>query len=359
MNKNQDMFKMFLEAQQETAKLWQDIFEKTLQSGEAQAMMNFFNPEEYMKAAYDIGKKHYRAYTGEPGQLYGKLLEGQQAYHNAYKTWLKLNEESFKPSAEAARKMYEEWVANFSEQMKSSYLSYLPEPMKKIIEESVSLMEAYRKAAEKLWQPWLESQENLTENFAAGITYDPKAYLEFLQIWKENYEQSISKLVNIPMMGYNREFLEKQSDNFDKFIRFSTLVNEVMANIYKIGQETMKKVIEDYAELYKEGQEIKTFDDFYRFWAKEIGDALDALYFSSDFSELIGHTLQAMTELKKESDKLWEDYLKYLPIPKNSDMNSLYKTMNELKKEIKTLKKEIGQLKKIVAAQPEPVAKEG
>lgn len=355
MNNNQEMFKLFLEAQQETAKIWQDMFEKAMQTGkDAQNMKNLFNPEDYFKAAYDLNKQRYSAYTGEPRQLYAKLQEGQKAYQNVYKTWLKLNQEGFKPTADLARKMYEEWIAGFSEQMKSSYLSYLPEAVKRMIEESVSLMESYRQATEKLWQPWLEKQDDLTESFVAGMTYDPKAYLDFLQIWKENYEKSISKLVNIPMMGYNRGVLEKQSDNFDKFIRFSTLVNEVMANIYKIGQDTMKKVIEDYVELYKEGKQIKSFEDFYKFWAKEIGDALDSLYFSSNFSKLVGHTLKAMTELKKESDKLWEEYLEYLPIPKNSDMNSLYRTVYELKKEVRALKKEVRELKKAPATQQEP-----
>ncbi len=348
MSDNKDMFKMFLEAQQETAKIWQDMLEKTIQNKEDDmGMQGFFNPKEYFENMTEMSKKFYKAYTGEPKQLFAKLQESQKAYQNVYKAWLKLNEENFKPSVEFANKIYEEWNAQFSEQMKSNYLSYLPESMKTMVEESVSLMESYRQAAEKLWAPWFENKDEFFENFMTNTTYDPHAYLEFLKVWKENYKDTFSKLINIPTMGFNREFLDKQSDNFDKFIQFSTLISEVLAHIYKIGQDTMKKVIADYIELYNEGKSPRSFDDFYRFWAKEIGDALDTLYFSPDFSKLVGHTLKAMTELKKESDKLWEKYLEYLPIPKNSDMNSLYKSVYDLRKEVQALRKEVQALKQL------------
>jgi len=359
MDKGLKLFEKYMKAQKDLAESWQEMTREGIElvTQNMEEGNYFFNPEDYFKKAAEWTMKTYSAYKAEPQELYTKMNEAQAAYRNLFNVWSKINEEGFQPTLEASQKMYDEWFAGYTEQMRTSYLSYMPEPVKKIVDDSLSLLESYRTATTKYWEPWIEDKDKLNEAFIKGMTSDPKAYLEYLQIWKDSYEKSLSKLVNIPTMGFNRELLEKQSDNFDKFVRFSTLVNEITAHIYKIGQETMQKVVEDYLKLREEGKDIKSFEEFYKFWGKEIGDALDTLYFSKDFSELIGQALKAMTELKIESDKLWEAYLSYYPIPKNSDMDSLYKTVNDLKKEVRSLKKEISALKTPVA-EAKPVAKE-
>lgn len=145
-------------------------------------------------------------------------------------------------------------------------------------------------------------------------------------------------------MGINRELLEKQYDGIDKTITFMTTYLEFFGQVFKVSQETMLKVITDYTEMLKEGKQPKTMEEFHKYWAKEIDKSFDKIYLTDDFSKLMSTFVDSTMDLKKESDKLMEEYVSILPIPKKSDMDSLYKTVYNLKKEIRTLKKELERL---------------
>jgi len=301
--------------------------------------MNYFN--EVMA----FNSKLFTSYTGDPCEIYRKINQSNGIYESIYEVWKKLKEIGFIPTEDTIKKVYEEWSEQNMEYMKKSYIPYVPEPMKKILEDSIGIMESYKVAANKFWQPWISSQEELKDIFYKGYFNNPSGYVEYFKLWKDNYDKSFSKFINTPMMGIDREFLEKQSEGFDKFIRFSVLVNEFCANIYNLTQETMKKIFQDYMEMYKEGVAPQTFEQFYKYYTKEMDNAFNKLFFSDEFSKLVGHMLDAMTNFKIESDKLWEEYLSFIPVPKKTEMDSLYKTVYDIKKETRSMKKEIEELK--------------
>ncbi len=346
MKKKTEAFEQMIEAQKNLFDALQKMFQQNSENMSNKYSFNTsFDPMDYFQQAMDLQKQMMTTYQGTPTEVYSRMKENAGAYKEMYKLWQELNEKNFTPTAEAMKDIYDKWNGQYQEYMNQHYWPHVPEPMKKVMQDSVSTMESYRTASEKIWSPWITPEMGMNDAMFKGLTYDPSAYLDFLQIWKENYEKTFSKMLNVPMMGFDREKLEKQTESFDKFIRFSALLQEFMANITKIGQETLKKVLDDYAELYKDQKQPESFEEFYKYWTSEINKAFDKLFFSDDFSKLVGQTLTAMTEFKKESDQLWEEYLNLFPIPKSSDMNSLYETVYKLKKEVKKLKKEVALLK--------------
>lgn len=347
MATNLNMFNQSIEAQKNMFEVWQKMFNpisEELLEKNSKDLMNY-NPLNYFKEIIELSNKLSSNYMGDPYQVLNKINESTDAYYSVFKIWQKLKEDTFEPTAEAMKVAFEEWREQYSEYMNKHYIPLLPEPMKKVLEQSMSVMESYRSATNKFWEPWIGNEKELSDAFFRGLLNDPSAYLEYLKLWKENYDNSFSKFLNTPMMGINRELLEKQFDSLDKYIRFNVHLNEYLANIYKLGQETMKKTLNDYAAMYKEGMQPKSFEEFYKYWTKEINNAFDRLFFSDDFSKLVGHTLDAMTSFKIEVDKLWEEYLTFMPIAKKSEMDSLYKTVYEMKKEIKSLRKELDELR--------------
>ena len=55
-------------------------------------------------------------------------------------------------------------------------------------------------------------------------------------------------------------------------------------------------------------------------------------------------------------DKVIEDSLKYMPVPTNKDMDSLYKTVHELKTEIRKMRREFREHKDESELDKEPKA---
>lgn len=346
MKMNTDVFQQMLDAQKNFIETWQKAFQQNAENISNIDPFNVeFNPMAYFQQAMDLQKKMMTSYQGTPEEVYNRMKENSNAYKEMYKLWSELNGKNIAPTAEEMKELYEKWSGQYQDYMKEHFWPYLPEPMKKVMQDSVNTMESYRTASDKLWSPWLTPDAGMNDAMFKGLSYDPAAYIDSLQIWKENYEKTFSKMLNAPMMGFDREKLEKQTDSYDKFIRFSVLLQEFMANITKTGQDTMKKVLDDYAALGNDPKQPQSFEEFYKYWTLEINKALDNLFFSDDFSKLVGQTLTAMTEFKIEADHLWEEYLKQFPIPKNSEMKSLYESIYKLKKELKESKKEIAWLK--------------
>ena len=66
-----------------------------------------------------------------------------------------------------------------------------------------------------------------------------------------------------------------------------------------------------------------------------------ALFQSNEYIETMGKTLEAMSEFSAAKNDLLEDMLNMLPIPKQKDMDDLYKEIYLLKKRIKALEKKL------------------
>ncbi|WP_052221891.1 poly(R)-hydroxyalkanoic acid synthase subunit PhaE [Clostridium homopropionicum] len=345
MKSNFNMFNEFFDAQKNMFEVWQKTFNFTGQEvKDNKKGQSNYNPMNYYKDLMELNNKLFTCYTGNPYEVFNKIKQSNDIYEEFYKVWQKIKEDSV-PTEASMKKAYEEWTSQCVEYMKKNYIPYIPEPMRKIFEESIAVMESYKIAINKFWEPWISSEQELNDTFFKGFLNDPSAYLDYLKLWKENYDKSFSKLINTPMMGIDREFLEKQFESFDKFVRYSVLVNEFSANIYKLTQETMEKILQDYMQMYKEGIEPKTFEEFYKYSTEKINTAFSKLFFSDEFSKLVGHILDAMTNFKIEADKLWEEYLSFMPVPKKTEMDSVYKTVYDMRKEMKNMMKEIDEVK--------------
>ncbi len=175
---------------------------------------------------------------------------------------------------------------------------------------------------------------------------EPSAYREFLQGWRETYKATFSKIQDMPIVGILREHLENQEKSIDKYYEYVSVAGDFWGRIFEIASDTTEQVFQDYLEILEEGKELKTYDDFYEYWSSLIVKAYDKLFLSDDFSKVAGGVINAMSDFKAYFDKLLEDYLQLWPIPKNSDMKSLYKTVYDLKKEVRSLRSEMDQLNK-------------
>lgn len=340
MNNNFNMFEQVLDAQKNMFQIWKKAFNPS-----AEASNDEDDPMDYYKEAMKFNTNMFNNYSGDPNEVFKKIMQSSDVYYNIYKVWEDLHENSVEPTEEAMKEAYEKWTEQYAEYMKKNFIPYIPKPAQNIMEESMSLAESYKTSVNKFLEPWMNSQEDLKDAYLKGIFNNPSGYLDFLKVWKENYEESFGKFINSPTMGIDREFLEKQFESLDKFIRFSVLASECGVNIYKLTQETMKKTLEDYLDMCKEGLQPKTFDEFYKYYTKQIDIGFKKLFFSNEFSKLVGRTVEAMSDFKIEADKLWEEYLSFVPVPKKSDMDSLYKTVYDMKKEVKNIKKEMEELK--------------
>lgn len=348
-----DFMNQMFSAQKNMFDAWQNMVmpnrnntqEKTANAGfmdfaswQDQAMKNFKEMNDWYAAMFTSS-------SGSPAEIFKKMNQSVEVFNNIGKVWESLNAKAFTPDIEGMQRVFEEWSAQYWKFIEDFYIANMPPPVQKTYRQYADVAESYQTVMKNFFSPWTESSNQFKDLAFNGSSFTHfESFLEMIKLWKENYDKSYSKLLNSPAMGLNRELLEKQYDSMDKAIKFVTSSMQFYGQVFKVSQNTMQKVITDYTEMLKEGTQPKTMEEFHKYWAKEIDKSFDNLYLTDDFSKLMSTVVDSTMELKKEADKLMEEYLALLPLPRKSDMDSLYKTIYTLKKEIKSLKKELEKI---------------
>ncbi len=334
---NADYFKQMMDMQKDFYENWQKNFSPDLSE----------NFGAMFKPYFDLNQKFFGSLkSGDAFDVYKKMLGGSETYLSVFKLWQNLVENSIKPMKLNAKEMIENWESEMSRNFTAYVMPYVPEQFKTYVKNPTTLFKLYRDITNMLLGPWLDDYEVDFEKYIIkGPNEYSLGYIDFVSLWKENYELTIGKILNSPAFGSNREYIEKQNEFVNTFVQYLTNIGEFSASIYATSFDTVKKVIADFAEMAMTDAQPKTFREFYEYWSKEIDGAYDKLFTTQEFSKLIGHYVDSTMDFKMKLDSVMEDFVKLLPVPTRSEMNSLYKTVDTLKREVRDLKKEIEELK--------------
>ncbi|MBQ4347638.1 MAG: hypothetical protein IJC39_04255 [Firmicutes bacterium] len=339
---SENYYKQYFEAQ----KAMFDAWEKNMKNAtfNEDGSLKAFNPTEQYNAFIEKSKETAEAFSKnftDPENLWKNANESYKAYYSIYQLWKKLSEKA--GDIKNVNELYNEWQDEYFDYVKKNFLPGLPGYIKEMTEKFIDTAEVSRGVMCSFMKPWMDDEH--MKNIFEGTKDPTENYLLFLKEWQDNYNQTYGKLFNAPAFGLNRDIIEKQMRSFDKFVKYSVTFNEFYTSVYKIGQDATKKVIEDYIAMTADNTQPKTYDEFYKYWSKNISAAYDKVFFSDDFSKLSGEIVDTMSRFKIEYDKLCESLLVNVPVPTKSDMKSLYKTVYELKKELRALKTEVAILK--------------
>lgn len=359
---NNDYFKQMLEMQKTFFDQWQKaiIPDENSEHPMAMAMKPFFelnqkffnNPQVGMDEAFhsmykpffEMNQKFFQTMkNGEAFDIYNKMVGGGEAYLGLFKLWHSLVENTLKPLRVSTQELYEKWEKEMGNQFDSYFMPYIPENFRSYVKNPVGVFKLYREITTSLLEPWLNDFEvDFSKYIKRGPGENAIGYIDFVSLWKEDYAQTIGKILNSPALGSNREYIEKQTEFVDTFVQYLTNIGEFSASLYTTSVDTVKKVMNDFTEMAFTDGEPKSFREFYDHWSKEIDKAYDKLFTTGEFSKLMGQYVNATMDFKMKLDGILEDYFKMLPMPTRSEMNSLYKTVDQLKREIRQLKRQAG-----------------
>ncbi|MGD8942071.1 MAG: poly(R)-hydroxyalkanoic acid synthase subunit PhaE [Desulfobacterales bacterium] len=159
--------------------------------------------------------------------------------------------------------------------------------------------------------------------------------------WNEIYEKEFRQFFNIPQLGLTRFYQEKVNQTLDKFNLFQTAIGEFMRLLYLPVTKSFSVIQEKLGELSEAGELPEDPQKYYQMWIKILEGHYMTLFQSTEYIETMGKTLGAMSEFSAAKNDLLEDILNMLPIPKQKDMDDLYKEIYLLKKRIKALEKKL------------------
>lgn len=349
MDKDFNFFETILNTNKQLMDSWQETVNSFSQS--FKTPFNLGSPiEGYQKMVESMTGSPLFSFNGSPQDMLQKLNQGSEIYYNIYKIYKDIYEKNLEPTKENIEKVVETYKKATNDYMNHYVYGYLPEEVRDIITKAYGMNDSYEKAFSAIYGPWQDSARELTDSYAKGLFKDPEGFLEFFDAWKENYNKTYGKILNMPMMGISRNTQQDRLQTLDKYIRFITYATELTIKLQALVNETTENVIRESFELMNKEDAPKTFEEFYAYWRNSLSHNFDKLFYSDEFSKFLGGFVDSVLTLKIQMDKVLEGSLKYLPIPTNKDMDSLYKTVHDLKSEVRRQRREIRQLKDAIEA---------
>ncbi|TCO77977.1 poly(R)-hydroxyalkanoic acid synthase subunit PhaE [Marinisporobacter balticus] len=334
----------YFEFQKNMLHTWQKSFmpnreEKNTDPITEKNPMDFFN--QWTNASYDAFSKNIN-FMKENTASHG-MLGALETYQNLYKFWNNLILENDKAPLD---KFYSHWQKEYTKMLSNHFMNFLPDSVQNLLKDPIDTYQMYLNTSKNFYTPWLNNFSASQSLLGKSFTGDQDAFLDYVKLYRKNYEKTFGKFFDIPALGLGKEHFENEMNRADAFISYTNTVNEFFVTIYKVGTETMEHIMKEYQSMLTKGTHPKTFKEFYEYWWQENEAAYTNLFKTDDFSKLLSQVVDAGLILKQNTDKFFEEQLDFLPFPKMSDMKSLYKTVYDLKKEIKNLNKEMKNLAK-------------
>lgn len=237
-----------------------------------------------------------------------------------------------------------DWMDNYNKILEEFFPQNLAEPFRTVFLGSTELGKAYNDINQKFLSPWMENIDYFQNTVNRASQGDPNAYIDFLRIWQEAFQNSYGKLFNVPAMGFSRETNEKVLKSIDAFLEYIYSTNEFTLSLYKVGYEAMEKLMNKIQEETNKGNPPKTFKEFYDLWIETNEETYLNLSSQESFARMLGNFVDASVSFKRRYDDLLMEVLNELPIPTDNDMDSVYRKIYELNKDVKENKKYIKEL---------------
>ncbi|MGF7186578.1 class III poly(R)-hydroxyalkanoic acid synthase PhaE subunit [Desulfitispora alkaliphila] len=350
----QKFLENWVENQNKMLDTWQKVFmpgegskeDKSKDSKDAtnQGSQNIM--DQWVEANRQFIKQNAAFFGGEAGQdLMDKMLDSTDTYLELNKFWKDLSNNITGNSTNEVADFYQKWQDQYKKMFSSNLTPFFPQPIQDYFKEPQELMQMYIETTNKFFSPIFEQSGDIQTLMVKSSLGDKEAYAQLLKKWREKYESTASRIFNMPQIGYSREYLEKQMESLDAFFKYINAISEFSAVLHKVSLSNFESLLKKYQEMVKEGKQPKTFKEFYDLWWTTNEDAYYNLFRTKDFSKLLSQVVDASVNFKKNHDTLIEEYLKNIPVPVKSEMQSLYKTVYDLKREVRNLKKELSQIK--------------
>ncbi|MDX1518821.1 MAG: poly(R)-hydroxyalkanoic acid synthase subunit PhaE [Gammaproteobacteria bacterium] len=307
-----------------------DYFNQPLWGGEWKELF-----EEYLN--------NVQSFTGFPGARETKAQQWQKAMEYWWSNFQPEMPEFANPTAtrllEQAKSFYflgqhlTELLNNLSQVRKDSdsYLQQLAgqiESMKSVIQDSQAI--GHQSVSELLdaWQIPGETWSGILQAIP-GMDKDITRALK-----TDDLDSFMDKYLNLPGVGYAREFQEKIQKNLmllKKFLKAQEDYNDAMN---KVGVEALDTLSERIIKMAENKEEISSLRQLYNIWVDCNEEAYADFVFTSEYSVLYGELVNSLMDYKKNSNELRDEILQASSLPTRTDLEAMQKQTASLVKKL-------------------------
>ena len=368
-----DFFRKSFEFQQTMAKNWMDSMPRLYGEKETDSREGASSFEAMYKGLYENWTKQFMdnpwmkvqpwSYnmfnSGNPVfDMFNKMMNSGKTLSDANAFWGKLDAHDVFKTRDEILKFLDANKETYEKLLQDFITPFVPETIRPMLASMSELVKKYEALGKDFVKPWMDLGPNSIEQVQKAMGGDINAYSDIYKTINTAYEESYGKLFNAAGLGVTREQHEEMMTQFDSFFKMMLAMTELMSLIGDVSRENMVTVIEQYQKLVSEGAQPRSMKDFYELWVKINEDAFVKVFATPQFSKIFCSFAQKSCEFKIHFEKVLEQMMSWVPVPKNSDMNSLYKTVYDLRKaeykntqELLAIREELAEVKSLLQEQ--------
>lgn len=158
--------------------------------------------------------------------------------------------------------------------------------------------------------------------------------------WIEMYETEFQRFYQIPQLGLTRTYQEKLNQVMDKFNIYQATLSEFFRVLTLPFNHSAAVMQEKLGEMAEKGALPDDSQKYYQMWIKILEGHFMKLFQSSEYTQILANTLNAISEFTSARDAVIQDMMSGLPIPTRKEIDDLEKELYELKKRIRRIEKE-------------------
>ena len=202
--------------------------------------------------------------------VFEKMQNSQKLYLSLYEQWKQFNEQILKPASDTFNKNIHEMAEQFNQIFTSNFIPLMPKELQGLALNTQSYFNTCFKSMENFLGLWAYAYQNISDITMQSMFDDPMKFSDTLKQWKAAYDQTFGILVKSPVVGSSREPLEQNNKAVNAMIEMLVAVSEYMTRTASIGYKYSKEYFENYATSIQEGEQAKTFKEFYDMWSKYV-----------------------------------------------------------------------------------------
>jgi class III poly(R)-hydroxyalkanoic acid synthase PhaE subunit len=158
------------------------------------------------------------------------------------------------------------------------------------------------------------------------------------QKWMEFQEKEIQPLLRIPPIGLTRIYQEKMNQLVEGHNHYHAAVADFQLLLCRPMESSMREMREKLEEN-NNGNPAEDFQQYYSTWIKTLERHYMDLFNSSEWRTSLGRVVEEAASFRVSKNEIIIDFMQFLPIPTNRDMDDVYKELYTLKKTVKQLVK--------------------
>jgi hypothetical protein len=220
-----------------------------------------------------------------------------------------------------------------------------PEAMSSLFKGAGAMPETLMRLALNSLGGFLQAQEKWFER-AGRLGKSTEAYRfedldeNAFRAWADIYETEFRQYLNIPQLGLTRFYQEKMNRAVDKYNILQTAMAEFSRLLFLPISRSLGVMQEKLGEMADAGELPEDAKSYYHMWIKIMEGHYMTLFQSPEYIKSLDNTLQTLCEFSAAKNDIVEDLINALPIPKQKEMDELYKEIYLMKKRLKTLEKQ-------------------